>query len=183
MRKHNSTIRRTEKRCKSCGKSCYVFSKGRCEHCAKIEDTLARDERETEKVIQEEDLSGLIEDADTIFSQYIRLKYTNERGMAKCYTCPEVKHWTMLQNGHYVKRAHLYLRWDERNCKPQCRTCNEFHSGNMIVYREELEKESPCITDILYDEMRIVHKPSREEIRQIISQYTPLVKALKKKIQ
>lgn len=181
MRKFGSTIRLKEKNCVRCGKPCYPFSKGRCEPCARIENTLALDEKEVSKVIQEEDLSGLIEDADTIFSQFIRLKYANERGLVKCYTCPEVKHWTMMQNGHYISRSHLYLRWDERNCRPQCRTCNESKYGERAKFMDALEKESQGISEYLYNDMRIVHKPTREEIRQIISQYTPLVKSLKNK--
>jgi hypothetical protein len=31
--------------------------------------------------------------------------------------------------------------------------------------------------------MRLVYKPTREEIRQVISQYTPLVKELKEKLK
>lgn len=180
---YNSTIIRREKICTSCGKLCYPFSKGRCQPCSTREDTMKRVEKATESVIKEEDLSGLIADADAIFSQFVRLKYADERGLVKCYTCPEVKHWTLMQAGHYIKRGHLYLRWDERNVKPQNRECNELKSGNISEYTKALEIESPGITEILQEEMRIVHKPSREEIRQVISQYTPLVKELKKKLQ
>ena len=131
-------------------------------------------------MIEEEDLSGLIADADAIFSQYIRLKYANRVGIVKCYTCPIEKHWTLMQNGHYVKRAHLYLRWDERNCRVQCADCNEVLYGNMAEYTARLDQERDGITDILKDEMRLVHKPTREEIRQVIAEYTPKVAALKK---
>lgn len=143
---------------------------------------MKRIEAATEKVIQEEDLSGLISDADAIFSQYIRLKNATEKGFNNCFTCGIQKHWTILQNGHFIKRQHLYLRWDERNCNPQCQQCNEFEDGNMKSYTRELEKHSPGIVEILHEEMRIIHKVSREEIRQIISQYTPLVKSLKAKL-
>lgn len=180
---HNSTIITKEKQCRSCGKMCYWFSKQRCQPCATREDTMARVEKETDKMIKEEDLSGLIADADVVFSQYIRLKYADILGRVKCFTCDEKKHWTMMQNGHFVKRGHLYLRWDERNCRPQDYACNEYRQGNIGEFTKNLEAESPGITDILYEEMRIIHKPSREEIRQIISQYTPLVKQMKKALQ
>lgn len=183
MRAYNSTIRIKEKPCVRCGKVGPIFSKGRCKGCATVEDTLARDEKELNRVVQEEDLSGLIEDADSIFSQYIRLKYADPCGKTKCFTCITVKHWSLLQCGHYIKRAHLYLRWDERNTKPQCVDCNEFKSGNMPEYTRRLELESPGITDILNEEMRLIHKPSRDEIRQVIAMYTPLVKQLKAKLQ
>lgn len=139
-------------------------------------------EKESDKIIQEEDLGDLIADADAIFSQYIRLKYADKEGVAACFTCGVRKHWTIQQNGHYIKRAHLYHRFDERNCRVQCVECNEFKSGNMSEYTQRLEKEQRGITDILLEEMRLVHKPSREEIRQIISEYAPKVKALKLKL-
>jgi len=181
MRAHNSTIRIKTKPCKRCGLDKFIFSRGRCADCARIEDTIARDEKETEEVIKEEDLSGIIEDADTIFSQFIRLKYANERGLVRCYTCGIEKHWTMTDNGHYISRSHLRLRWDERNCRPQCRVCNQSKYGEHAKYMEALDKESPGLPEYLYDEMKIVHKVSRDEIRQIISDYTPKVKALKNK--
>lgn len=180
MRGHNSTIRLKTKPCKRCGVPSIIFSKGRCQNCARIEDTLARDEKETEKIIEEEYLSGLIQDADAIFSQFIRLKYARPDGFVKCFTCDNVKHWTMMQNGHYIKRGHLFLRWDERNCRPQDQYCNEVESGNIPKFTKNLEQENPGITEILTEEMRIVHKVTREEIRQIIADYTPKVKEMKK---
>src|SRR5688572_29570986 len=107
---YNSTIGKKEKICKSCGKKCYWFSKQRCQQCSTIEDTQKRMEAATESMIKEEDLSDLINDADAIFSQYIRLKNATAKGIAKCFTCGIEKHYTLLQNGHYIKRGHLYLR-------------------------------------------------------------------------
>ena len=180
---HNSTIGVKQKICTSCGKPSFWFSKKRCADCSRIEDTAKRMEKETNRVIQHEDLSGLIEDADILFSQFIRLKYSNKEGVTGCYTCYERKHWTLMQNGHYVKRSHLYLRWDERNCRPQCQHCNEYLHGNMAEYSKRLDAECHGLPDILRAESVLVHKPAREEIREIISEYTPKVKALKQNIK
>lgn len=179
---HNSTIAKKQKPCKSCGKPSYIFSRGRCADCSRIEDTQKRMAKETDKMIVEEDLTGLIEDADRVFSQYIRLKYADERGLVTCYTCPTNKHWSLIQNGHYIKRANLYLRWDERNCRPQCVECNEIKHGNMVEYTKRLEVACKGITDLLRAESYLVHKPTREEIRAIIAEYTPLVAKLKKQL-
>ncbi len=176
--RHNSTIIKRMKLCRSCGRNSYIFSKGRCQQCSTQEDTMKRMEKETDKLIVEEDLSGLIEDADAIFSKYIRLKYADKNGLVACFTCGTKKHWTLMQNGHYIKRQHLYLRWDERNCRPQDQYCNEYKDGNIPSFITELEKECKGITEILQEEMRLVHKPTREEIRGIISEYTPKVKSL-----
>jgi hypothetical protein len=143
---------------------------------------MKRMEAATEVMIKEEDLSGLIEDADRVFSQYIRLKYADNKGIVDCYTCGDKKHWTIMQAGHYMKRGHLYLRWDERNVKPQCQTCNEMKYGNIEQYSKRLELECRGLPDILREEARIVHRPTREEIRAVISEYTPKVKVLKAKL-
>lgn len=184
MRRYNSTISVKKKVCRSCGQPCYHFSKGRCQPCATREDTLAREESENAVIIEEEDLSGLLEDADAIFSQYIRLKYANERGLVKCYTCGIEKHWTMVDNGHLIKRAHLRFRLDERNCKPQCKTCNgnQNTNGEVVKFRERMGKEEPGVIEHLYDEMRYVYKPTRDEVRQVIAEYSPKVKELKKRL-
>lgn len=178
--RHNSTIGVKQKTCKSCGKRCYVFSKGRCADCSRIEDTQRRMEVASTRMIEEEDLGDLIADADAIFSQFIRLKYADKNGKVSCYTCGNVKHWSMMQCGHYMKRAHLYLRWDERNCRVQDALCNEHLHGNMAEYTKRLDQECKGLPDILKSETTIVHKPTRDEIRQIIAEYTPKVKAMKK---
>ncbi len=180
---HNSTILRKQKDCVICGKPCYPFSKGRCQRCATTENTMKRMEELNNQAVDKEDLSSLIQDADAIFSQYIRLKYAYKDGTVKCYTCPHRNKWTKLQNGHYVRRGHLLLRFDERNCRPQCETCNQFKHGNLKVYADNLEKEKPGITDILFEESVLVHRPSRDEVRQIIAEYTPKVKLLNQKIE
>jgi hypothetical protein len=180
MFKRNSTIAIKEKICISCGKSCVWFSKKRCEQCARVEDTHKRMEKETSI---SEDLSGLISNADDIVSQYIRLVYSDEYGNCKCYTCSEVLSWKHLQAGHYIKRGNLYLRWDtDRNIRPQCPVCNCHKKGNMAIFAQNLEKEKPGVTDILLEESVLVYKPTREEIRQIISEYTIKVKELKRKL-
>lgn len=178
----NSTIIRREKVCRSCGKPCYPFSKGRCQQCSTREDSMKRMEKATESMIKEEDLSDLISDADAVFSQYIRLKFANNEGITGCFTCHTRKHWTLMQNGHYIKRGHLYLRWDERNCRPQDQYCNEMRDGNIAEYTKRLESESPGITEILQEEMRIIHKPTRAELKQLVADYSPKVKALKAKL-
>lgn len=167
----------------SCGKPCVWFSKKRCKQCATVEDVLAREEKINDRIIEEEDLSGLIADADAIFSKYIRLKYADKKGVVKCYTCDVKKHWTLMQCGHYIKRGHLYTRHDERNCRPQESWCNEAKKGNLAVFAQNLESETPGITDILREEVAVVYKPTREELRQVIAEYTPKVKSLLTKLK
>ena len=179
----NSTIIRKKKVCSSCNKLDYIFSKGRCQSCSNIEGTAKRIEKYAESMIKAENLSDLIAVADSIFSQYIRLKGADENGMVACYTCDTVKHWTLQQCGHYVSRSFIFLRFDERNSKCQCIGCNEFKNGNLAKYTERLEREFPGLPDILKAEATLVHKVSREELNRVIVEYRGKVNDLKKMLK
>lgn len=174
MRQHNSTIKLKKKPCVKCGVPSYIFSRGRCQDCARIDGAAKSDEKE-----HQIEFSGLVDDLDAIFSKYIRHKYADKDGMVKCYTCPSIEPIGMIQNGHYISRKHMYLRWDERNCRPQCDICNEKKRGNLAIYAQRLEAESPGIVDILLEESRMVYKWSREELKSMISDFTKRLKQLK----
>lgn len=182
--RYNSTIKVKDKICMSCGKKAPHFSKKRCEQCARIENVHQQMERDAERMIKEEDLSSLISEADTIFSRYIRMAAADNTGIASCYTCETKKHFSLLECGHYMKRGNLFLRFDERNCRPQCKMCNHNQStdGEKLKFTKILESEHPGITDILREEAALVYKPTREELRGIITEYTAKLKVEKKRL-
>lgn len=180
---HNSTIALKTKKCVVCGKDCVWFSRKRCATCAKIQDTQKRMEQATEDMIQENDLSTIISDLDAIFSQWVRMSAASKDGYLNCFICDSRVHWKEAQNMHYIKRgASLYLRFDPRNNKAGCKTCNEVKDGNYIEYAKKLELATPGITDILYEEGNLVTKPSKDELKQLISDYSGKVKELKTKL-
>lgn len=162
---YNSTIISRKKNLK-CGHFDFAFSKGRCQQCAKVEDFY----KKQEKQIEGEGLSELIKQADELFSKYIRQKYADKNGMVKCFTCDNELRWQDSQCGHYISRNCLFLRWDERNAKPQDEHCNCYKHGNLAVYGKRLEEQNPGLTEILYNESKLVYHFSREELRNIISE-------------
>lgn len=170
--RYNSTIGIKSKACKSCGRVGPIFSKGRCAQCAKVEDVMKRMEKETDKIIQSEDLSELIKDADALFSRFIRLSVADQFGISECYICRKKLRWQDAQCMHYISRASLYLRYDIKNCKSGCKECNEYKGGNLIEYGKRLESEYPGVTEILYQDGHIVYKFTREELKQIIVEFT-----------
>lgn len=178
--RHNSTIRINKKICKRCGLPKPIFSRGRCADCARIEDTLARMEDDTDEVIKQDGLKELVNQADDIFSKWLRMSGADENGIATCYTCDVPDQWSKLQCGHYIKRGNLFLRFDPRNCRIQCKSCNEFLDGNYPEFTKRLEAERPGITEYLTEESRLVYKPTREELRGLIREYTLKTKQIKK---
>lgn len=92
---------------------------------------------------------------DKWFSVFIRMR---DKGI--CFTCGKELYWKAQQNGHYISRSCLALRFDEINCNCQCVGCNIFKHGNMPSYAlalvrkhgakilEKLEKRSREITKL-----------------------------------
>lgn len=181
--RHNSTIG-VKKRKLDCGCFDYAFSKNKCKMHSTVDSTMKRMEKANEQIIEQEDLGSLIEDADAIFSTWVRLSASDKDGYFSCFICDKRVYYKDGENMHYIKRgASLWLRFDPRNNKAGCHECNSVKGGNYIEYAKKLELKSTGITDILYEEGNLVIKPTREEIRQVIAEYTPKVKELKKRLK
>lgn len=104
---------------------------------------------------------------DTWFSIYIRMR---DKGV--CFTCDSKQFWKYQQNGHYVSRAVLSLRWDEKNCNCQCVSCNVFRHGNMDEYAVRLvRKYGPKILEKLNKEKHTIVKLTPEWYEKKIAYY------------
>lgn len=167
----NSTII-VKKKQLSCGHFGFNFSKGRCKSCA----TLASFNSRQEKDIDKDGLQDLISDLDAVFSTYIRMNSSDANGEAVCYTCGHKTRWQQLHNGHFISRGCLYLRFDPRNCRPQCENCNCFKNGNLTEYAKRLEIENSGITEILKEESRMIYKYTTSELKELISEYSKKIK-------
>ena len=175
---YNSTIIPKQKICVSCGKPCFWFSKKRCAQCAKIEDTHAKivAAQETEAGLPE-----LIDRLDGLVSKYVRWNAPhNQQLEIECYTCGDWRARTVVDAGHYITRNCMFLRFDvSRNIRPQCHICNRSKYGMAPAFGKRLELEMPGVTEILLEESRIIHKWSREELRQMILEFEQKIKQLK----
>ena len=98
-------------------------------------------EKKAKKVTKKASRAKLIEKLDRVFSQYIRVKYSNNQGFCECISCGKRQYWRDIQNGHYMSRRYLSTRWSEDNCRPQCVGCNIFNQGNIQAYRIALIKQ------------------------------------------
>ncbi len=73
---------------------------------------------------------------DEIFSLYIRLRDANNEGFVQCITCRKYRHWSEVDNGHYIKRQYQSTRFNEINCNSQCKYCNNWLQGADVAYRD-----------------------------------------------
>lgn len=118
---------------------------------------------------------------DGIFSQYIRLRYADDKGNVICSTCPTVCHWKEMQNGHYESRQYLSLRFEILNCHPQCMPCNVFKHGNYPEYtRFLIRKYGVEHLDWLAREKNRITKyfPYEERIEEYKAKVAELLKRL-----
>jgi len=130
-------------------------------------------ERVPKKTVKKsKSLADWKKELDTIFSIYIRMR---DNGV--CITCGSKTFWKYQQNGHYVSRAVLSLRWDEKNCNCQCPSCNVFKHGNMDEYALALQRKyGKNILNELHKEKYKVVKLTPQWYEDKIKYYTAWVK-------
>lgn len=119
---------------------------------------------------------------DEVFSQYIRLKFSDSNGVCRCISCGKPFFWTDIQNGHYMSRVYRSTRFDENNCRPQCMPCNVFLHGNISKYRKALVEElGDEIVDMVETKAwSVTAKYTAYDYESMYHQYKAEVEKLKK---
>jgi hypothetical protein len=64
-----------------------------------------------------------------VFSEYIRMRDADDRGICHCATCGKPVFWKEADAGHFVTRNKKTVKFDERNVHAQCSRCNRFLGG------------------------------------------------------
>ena len=123
--------------------------------------------------------------ADNYFSRYIRLLFSVD-GKCTCYTCGTILPIKEVDNGHYQKRAHQATRYNEDNCRPQCKICNgdTKHNGKQDEFRVNLVNE---IGEERVEEVerlaKSVFKVNAKYYREVADEYRIKVNELQKKLK
>lgn len=123
----------------------------------------------------------LVKKLDAVFSEYIRRKYADKNGIVKCYTCNVKKFWKGegMQNGHFISRKSRILRWDERNARSQCYSCNCHFYGRQYIFAMNLNKEYGYnIAEELLIESKKIIKQSDQDLLDLINIYKEKVDTL-----
>lgn len=128
---------------------------------------------------QNESLSTVIEDLDTVFSQFIRLRDSDENGYITCY-CGAVVYWTEADNSHYMPRLHMNTRFSDENCNSSCRNCNRHLDGNLIVYGKWLESKRSGAVEALENQALVQYNYGVSEVKGLIYYYSKEVNRMKK---
>jgi hypothetical protein len=179
---YNSTIKPKQGICPMCSDTNKKpLIGGKCQRhywdSRKMKSAQKAQEKELE---QDEDLQTLVADLDIIFSRYIRLKDADIYGNVACISCGKTDNWKMMDCGHFIPRAHMYTRFAENNCRPQCHHCNRHKDGNLIEFGKALEMERPGTVEELYEQAKIVYHYTRDELKGMIAAYTNKLKQVHK---
>lgn len=109
---------------------------------------------------------------DKVFSLYIRY-----RDDGQCFTCPKKEHPKKMQNGHFVPRQYLSVRYDEKNCNCQCYACNMLYNGQPSKYAINLiKKYGNNIIEDLESHRKDITKLTPEWYEQKILEYKEKLK-------
>lgn len=128
---------------------------------------------------KKDSVSKLKKVLDKVYSVYVRRKDATFQGHATCYTCGTTLPWQILQCGHFITRQCNQLRYDPRNTRPQCFSCNVWRHGNIDVYAMRLVQEyGPEILKTLNQEKQKVKQFKTAELEGLISLYKKKLKNL-----
>lgn len=117
-----------------------------------------------------------------IFSEYIRLRDSDENGYCVCFTCPAVRYWKNMDCGHGHGRQHMTTKYSEKNNHAQCKRCNGFEGGKRERYKEAMNKKyGPGTWEMLELQTRMKSKLGPFEINTMAFYYAQEVKKLKAK--
>lgn len=119
--------------------------------------------------------SKIVKKLDVIFSQYIRLKYSDNFGMTECFTCGKRDHWKKMQCGHFQSRKNYATRWDSDNCRVQCLGCNMFKSGEQYAFGRNLGE---YLAEKMFLKSKKIVKFTNDELIEMIDSFTSKVKKL-----
>ncbi len=78
---------------------------------------------------------------DEVMSKWVRWNYARQSlggELLQCFTCDKFLPVKSAHSGHYIPRHISPTRYDERNQRPQCPSCNTFGAGMPHEFRRRL---------------------------------------------
>ena len=125
------------------------------------------------------ELTKLRDKLDTVFSQFIRLRDSNNEGIAICISCGTPGFWKYGDCGHYISRKYLALRWEEKNVGFQDKECNIFGQGEQVKFQKGLIKRyGPDVIEYLETKKHNRFNADRFVYQYLIDEYKAKLKAL-----
>lgn len=173
--------------CKQCLKTKRYATTSLCYGCWKMHEREKRAKKKEAALLRKvksrerkaNKPSKLKKNLDIVFSQYIRRRAADRQGNIVCVCCGRSLPWQEAQNMHYVGRAHMNTRWDEKNCYPGCVRCNVMLNGNYPAYTKYLLNTygAEWLQKLIKDGEQI-KQWTTDELKTEIEKYQKLIKTL-----
>lgn len=175
--------------CKTCGTECNSGKRNLCDKCyqkeqvekekARVKSAKAKEKKAKARERKASSISKLTKTLDQVFSRFIRLRDTDERGVGYCIDCGERMEWKNIQCGHFMSRRHKSTRWDELNCAAQKDSCNMFEQGRQFEFAKGLDgRYGEGTADLLLNRSRQDKKWTSDELKSLIQHYNEKCKEL-----
>ena len=91
--------------------------------------------------------STLVKKLDKVFSQFIRQRDANSKGICTCATCSKQLPIKEIHCGHFMSRRSMATRWHPLNCASQCPSCNTFNQGRQFKIESDKGYWFPAFID------------------------------------
>ena len=118
--------------------------------------------------------SEWLDEVQQVFNKYIRLRDKHE----PCISCQR-HDVVQFQAGHFrTIGAHPELRFHELNVHKQCSQCNDYHSGNLIEYRKNLEKKIGKEAVAWLEGPHLLPRYTIEDLKKLKAYYKDKIKEL-----
>jgi hypothetical protein len=116
-----------------------------------------------------------------VFSEFIRLRDSNENGFCRCFTCPGIRYYKNMDAGHGIPRGNMATKYNEQNNHAQCKQCNgPAGRGKPKEYKAEMDKRyGPGTWDDMMLKSRTVEKLGSFDIKLMTFHYQTEVDKLK----
>lgn len=126
---------------------------------------------------------ALIHDLDFVHSRLVRMMAADKSGIAPCFTCGVLKHWSMQQCSHFIKRQNTITRWMLKANRCACQYCNENLGGNLEVFAKRLNEEESGLAERLQEMSREPYKWTRDELKQELIDQRAKLRIIETKFQ
>lgn len=127
-------------------------------------------------------ITSLKQDLDAIVSRYIRIRDMNAEGKIFCFCCDKELDFKSAMCMHFMDRIHMATRFLPSNLKAGCFECNNEKDGNLKVYAERLEAETPGIVEFLTEQSRLVISLSPMDLKEILIEFQYKLKLVEHKL-
>ena len=168
------------------------FCKFKCHARNKMKQQVAKSNQRSavRGLLQYQKVEGVMDsiqeltiDLDRVISRYIRIRDMEMDGKITCYCCDKRVKWENSHAMHYINRQHMGARFLLENLRSGCAECNVEKRGNLVVYAERLNKETPGIVDWLNDQSHTVVSPTRDELKQLLFDMQQRLKMVETKLK